>query len=337
MEPARNAISTEILGKLDCRLLSTVSQDENEQQWLLNRTRGIGGSDIGTVCDVNNFSTKRILYLVKTGQYDEPLEESSAAKERMYFGHLLEPIVANEYARRTGKEIYNPKSTFMHKEYDWCLANPDRFILDENGYPIGILECKTSSEFMNSEWYDGDVPISYIYQVLWYMFVTGLRFGAIAGLIGGNKFYQYEVPYNEEIVQEILLPQARDFWFGNILALKEPPLDGSGASTEFAKRAYADCVKNSEISFTGDSVNDLANLIYDTKKKIKELERIEAEAENRIKDMMKEHEIAYTADRIMKWSPRSQRRVDTEVLKLMFPDVYQACLKQLNYRVFTIK
>lgn len=333
----QNAVSTELLGFLNCRLLSTVSQEEDEKQWLANRTRGIGGSDIGTICGVNNFSTRRMLYLVKTGQYEANEDETNAAKERMHFGHVLEPIVADEYFRRTGNNVVNPKATFMHREFDWCLANPDRFIIDEKGKPIGILECKTGSEFMNSEWFDGDVPTSYVYQVLWYMFVTGLRYGAIAGLIGGNKFYHYEIPYNEEIVETVLIPAAREFWFENIMQLKEPLLQGSDVDSDLAKKLYADCVKNSEISFTGDNANDLANLIFDTKKQIKELEKIEQEAENRFKDMMKENEIAYTSDRIVKWSPRSQRRVDTDKLKLLYPEIYEACLKQLNYRVFTVK
>ena len=123
----------------------------------------------------------------------------------------------------------------------------------------------------------------------------------------------------------------------NIKKLIEPQIDGSDASTNFLKSQYANCVKNSEIQLLDETTNDLANLIVESKKKVKALEATIAEAENRIKEKMKDTEIAYTIDRTCKWSPRSQMRVNTDLLKANFPDVYEACKRQINYRVFTVK
>lgn len=327
----------DFLNGLHCNILSTVTQTEDEDTWLKNRTNGIGGSDIGTICGVNQFSSPRLLYLSKLGMYEDESADRTAAKERMHFGKVLEPIVADEFAIRSGLRVAVSPATYQHKEIEWALANIDRFIIDEEGRPYGILECKTSSEFMNNDWFEGDFSLSYLYQVQWYMFVTGLRVAHIAVIVGGNKFYSYEIPYNIELVKGTLLPSAEYFWEENIKKLIEPQIDGSEASTNFLKSQYAECVKNSEIQLLDETTNDLANLIVESKKKVKALEATIAEAENRIKEKMKDTEIAYTIDRTCKWSPRSQMRVSTDLLKANFPDVYEACKHQINYRVFTVK
>ena len=78
-------LSKDFLSYLDCRVLSTVLREDDEDAWLRTRTNGIGGSDIGTICGVNHFSSPRLLYLEKVGMYEN--EDRKAQLERMYFGH----------------------------------------------------------------------------------------------------------------------------------------------------------------------------------------------------------------------------------------------------------
>jgi predicted phage-related endonuclease len=61
------------------------------------------------------------------------------------------------------------------------------------------------------------------------------------------------------------------------------------------------------------------------------------EAQNRIKDRLKDHEIGYTQDYTIKWSPRSQSRVDSTALKENYPDVYQNVLKKIEFRAMYVK
>ena len=325
-----------------CHVFSTVAQDEDEPAWLSARNNGIGGSDIGAICGVSSFTTARQIYLRKTGQFTDPIGESNAANERMHFGHILEPIVAEEYARRTfsedgdhpGLTLYDYKGTLQHNKYSWALANVDRFICDSNGVPVGVLECKTTSEYMNNEWANGEILTSYLYQLNWYLFVTGLTWGAFACLVGGNKFYAYEVIRNDELIDEILIPRAKEFWEVNVCGLIEPELQAQ--DTEFINGMYNTAVKNSEISFTDDAFNNLAAKVYNCRAKIKELEAEKDAAQNAIKERMKDNEIAYCADYTVRWSLRNQSRVDTSLLKARYPEVYADCLKRSSYRVMTI-
>lgn len=317
------------------RVVSTVSQQENEEEWLAVRNKGIGGSDVGAICGVSPFSSARQIYFNKTGQFEEALKPGAAAQERMHFGHLLEPIVADEFAQRTGKKLVEMGATVYHKDYPWRRANVDRLIVDDDGKPYGILECKTTSEYNNDEWESGDILLSYVYQLNWYMHILDLTYGAFACLVGGNKFYYYEVFRNDELLNETIIPTVTDFWFNNVQALKEPELQAQ--DTEFANTVFAEVVKNSEIALEDEESNSLANTVFECKVKIKELTQIMEEAQNRLKDRLKDKEIGYCRDYTIKWSPRSQKRVDTLMLKTDFPEIYEKCIKQTEFRVFTIK
>lgn len=318
----------------NCKVLSTVSQEADEETWLANRSKGIGGSEVGAICGVNKYSSPRLVYLKKTGQYDP--EFSDASRERMYWGHVLEPVVASEFERRTGKKVVVSPATLQHKDHPWALANIDRFIVDDNGVPYGILECKTADSRMLDDWAEGDVPVSYIYQLTWYLLITGLKYGAFACLVGGNKFFYYEVYFNDDLAEEIF-QKANHFWNYNVKNAIEPDLIGNDADTEFVKEQHPDVDKNAEITLQDDEYNELAERIFHGKVKIKELEAEIDEAANRLKEKMGRNEIAYTTDHTIKWSARTANRVDTERLKVEFPDIYKKVIKASSYRVFTIK
>ena len=199
-------ITKELLSYLpNVTVVSTVRQEDDEKEWLNVRTKGIGGSDIGAICGVSPFSSARQIYFNKTGQFQDALKPGAAAQERMRFGHLLEPIVADEFARRTGKKLLEIDATFCHKDFPWRRANVDRLIVDDDGKPYGILECKTTSEYNNDEWEEGEILLSYMYQLNWYLHILDLKYGAFACLVGGNKFYYYEVFRNDELIASISL------------------------------------------------------------------------------------------------------------------------------------
>ena len=329
-------VTKDLLSHLpNATVVSTVRQEDNEQEWLAVRNKGIGGSDIGAICGVSPFSSARQIYFKKTGQFEDALQPGAESRERMHFGHLLEPIVADEFARRSGKKLLEIDATFAHKDFPWMRANVDRLIVDDNGVPYGILECKTTSEYNNEEWENGDILLSYVYQLNWYLHILDLTYGAFACIVGGNKFYYYEVCRNDELIQNTLIPAAKSFWYDNVLALKEPELQAT--DTEFANTVYSEVKKNSEVMLIEDTENELARTVFECKAKIKELQNILEEAQNRLKDRLQEHEIGYCRDYTVKWSPRSQTRVDNEVLKREFPEVYERCKKTISFRVMTVK
>jgi putative phage-type endonuclease len=327
----------------NCRLVSTVKQEEDEAAWLATRTKGLGGSDVGAICGVSPFTSAKQIYFKKTGQYEDLLNPGTASKERMHFGHMLEPVVANEYAQRTGSKLIDMNCTVCHKDYPWALANIDRLIVEEvmaeNGTiidkPIGILECKTTGEYNNEEWENGEILGSYLYQLNWYLWILGLEHGVFACLVGGNKFYHYDVYRDDSLLTNTIIPQSEYFWYKNVLELVEPEMQS--VDSEFVKAMHPDCDLGSEITFLEEHINGLVETIVDCKAKIKELKKIQDEAENRFKDKLGRHEIGYTQDYTVKWSPQTQMRVDTDLLKTTFPEIYDKVKKPTKFRKMSIK
>lgn len=70
-------------------------------EWLEDRRKGIGGSDVGTILGLNKWKSPYQLWLEKTGQVE--LDESNS--EPAYWGNVLEEIVAKEFTERTGKKF----------------------------------------------------------------------------------------------------------------------------------------------------------------------------------------------------------------------------------------
>ena len=138
----------------------------NRESWLRERRRGIGDrSDIGAILGLSRWRSPLDVYLDKIGEAEE--QESSDA---MYWGTVLEGIVADEYARRTGKKVRKINAILACEGEPWRRASVDRLVIGERK----ILECKTAGAHMGHEWGpDGsdEVPDVYRAQVAWYQHV----------------------------------------------------------------------------------------------------------------------------------------------------------------------
>src|SRR4051812_15586116 len=86
------------------RLVSTT--DLSRDDWLAVRKTGIGSSDAGAAVGLNPYQSQLELWMIKTGRDGglpkiDPNDETSP----MYWGTLLEPIVAAHYTKRTGNRV----------------------------------------------------------------------------------------------------------------------------------------------------------------------------------------------------------------------------------------
>ena len=122
-----------------CILVDTSNLPESE--WLEWRRKGIGGSDAAAILGISPFATARDLY------YDKlkilPFEEGEDNWVAKKMGHLLEDLVAEIFAQKTGYRIFQVKKMFHHPDYPWMLADVDFFAELPDG-TIAILEIKTS-------------------------------------------------------------------------------------------------------------------------------------------------------------------------------------------------
>ncbi|MFP7702168.1 YqaJ viral recombinase family protein [Bacillus sp. C15] len=303
--------------------------DMSRDEWLLERRKGIGGSDASVILGINKWQTPFELWLDKTGQV--PVSESGS--EAAYFGSLLEDIVAKEFEVRSGKKVRRKKSMLKHPEYDFILANVDRMIVGEKA----ILECKTTSAYNLKEWEDNEIPDSYIVQVQHYLGVLGPEYkkAYFAVLIGGNKFVWKEIERDDELIAMIFQAEV-EFWNEKVLGGKAPVLDGSSAAEEYLKQRYSEAEGGKVVDLTSANKTRIQQYLQ-LKEQINELTLQAKELENQIKHEMKEAEYGFIANYQTSWKSVSTNRIDSQKLKEQFPDVYEKVTKEVQYRRFGIK
>lgn len=277
------------------KIISTVNLPREE--WLKARRGGIGGSDIGAIMGLNPFSSPHQVFLEKTAAYEKDLSENEA----VYWGNVLEDVVAKEFERRTGKHVRKMNALIRSTRTPFAFANVDRMIVGEDAG----LECKTTNAFSSDEWKDGEVPASYICQCQWYMFVTGLQKWHIACLIGGQKFVHYEIVRDDELI-EYMLEKATDFWENNVLTGEAPPLGGARADDDFLADKYP-ISNGGEVKLTSE-ISSIAEALLRIKELQKEQEKQKKALENQIKDYLGEAERGESARVIVSWKTQNGAR-----------------------------
>src|SRR5690606_28440496 len=104
------------------RLVSTTGM--SEQEWLGVRRKGIGGSEIAAIAGLSPFETPLSVYLRKIGELPDKEET-----EAMYWGSVLENVIAEEYKRRHPEvRVRRVNAVLQHPEVPYFLANIDREI-----------------------------------------------------------------------------------------------------------------------------------------------------------------------------------------------------------------
>ncbi|MNW38755.1 YqaJ-like viral recombinase domain protein [compost metagenome] len=298
------------------------------EEWLEYRRRGIGGSDIAAICSISKWRTPMHVYLEKLGE--SPEEFKSEAAE---WGTRLEPLIADKFAQEHPDwAIIEKKVIYCHPEQEWALANLDRMIIcPKRGR--GILEIKTASEYLKHEWDNGNIPDYYYVQLQWYLYIMNLDFGYFATLIGGNRYREYEVYRDDELITQIVR-LAEDFWVHYVQARHCPPADGSDACSKLLSRLYPEAKPAMVLPL--QDIADL-ELYLNHKQQLKILETTIAALENRFKSYLGIHELGIAGPYKLKWENRTRTGIDSSKLKENYPDIYEACLKQTHYRQFSVK
>ncbi|NLT94836.1 MAG: hypothetical protein GXW85_04770 [Clostridia bacterium] len=304
-------------------LVSTLDMERSE--WLEYRKRGIGGSDAAAIAGLSPWKSPIAVWLEKTSQV-EPEEPGEAA----YWGKVLEDIVAQEFAKRTGFKVRRRNAILQHHEYPWMIANVDRLVVGDNAG----LECKTTSAFNAKEWEQDEVPAQYLVQVQHYMAVTGYSAWWLAVLIGGNTFIYKKIERDNELIQQ-LIEIEKDFWENHVLAGVPPEMDGSTASTELLQRMYPEG-KPAAIDLPSDA-GELIETLDFLNEELKALEERKAECENRLKAMLGENEAGRFGERLVTWKNIVSNRFDSKTFAKDYPELYEKYLKTSKYRKFAVK
>jgi putative phage-type endonuclease len=187
-----------------------------------DRTKYLGGSDIGAILGLSPFKSPLAVWMEKTGKEVKPVDSLP-----LRFGSFAEEFVASEYAKATGFALRHDESIYIHSEHSYISAHIDRFVhsdgLDQAA--TKILECKTANPFSRAQWGEvgsDQVPMSYLCQTVWYMAITGIEKTDLAVLFGNSDFRIYTIVRDPEL-ENLVLEKAHHFWHEHVLKDIPPP------------------------------------------------------------------------------------------------------------------
>lgn len=211
----------------------TTTTYTTREAWLEARQAGIGASDAAAVLDLSQWTGPLALYCEKLGI--APLE--AAEVEALEWGLALQAPIAARYARETKRTVIDPGPYTIHHsaEHPFMLATLDGLV-DDPARGRGVLEIKTTGAWHADAWADGEAPLPYQIQVQHQLAVTGLAWGSLAVLVGGQKFYWLDVDRNQAFI-DALIAREREFW-ARVEQRDPPPPDASESCRDLLKRLY---------------------------------------------------------------------------------------------------
>lgn len=204
----------------------------NREEWLQNRFKGLGGSEISAVVGCNPYMDNITLWEYKTGRRTpEDISEMPYVKYGNQAEHHLRELFKLDFPEYSVGYVEN--NSFKNSKYPWALASLDGWIEDKDGRK-GILEIKTTEilQSMQKEKWREQIPQNYYCQVLFYMAVYEADFAILKAQL---KAYFNGLPYlqikhykieRSEVEADIdyLMKKGEEFWNKYVLTDTKPPL-----------------------------------------------------------------------------------------------------------------
>ena len=203
----------------------------SHEDWLRNRQRSIGGSEISAVVGHNPYMGNATLWEIKTGRRkaddisSEPyVQYGTQAEEHL---RALFALDFPEY-----KVIYEENNSFTNDRYPFAQASLDGWLEDENGR-LGVLEIKTT-EILRAgqrEKWKNRIPMQYYTQILMYLAVLEADFCVLKAQLKSchdgevtltTKHYFIERCEVEDDIS-YLMSEGEKFW-RYVVEDKRPPL-----------------------------------------------------------------------------------------------------------------
>jgi putative phage-type endonuclease len=175
----------------------TAAVRQGTPAWRDARRALVTATDFGPILGLSPWKAEADLADEKlTGRSDE----SNLA---MRVGTALEPLIASEYTRETGRRVQRIRNLIRHPSIEWAAASPDRRVVGERR----LVELKWTGS--RSRFADG-VPPDVQAQCQWMLGILGWPVCDVAVLIGGRELQVIPVEYDDDTF-EGLVDIAQDF------------------------------------------------------------------------------------------------------------------------------
>lgn len=240
-----------------------------EEQWLLKRRNGIGGSDAGAVMDLNKWASPLTVYLDKKGlsHFD-----GNRATER---GSWLEEPIREKAKEALGVMIEECPYMFTSATHPFMSANIDGlvYIQDEkeiNGISLSGLgghEIKTTQR--GDDFSEHEIPDSYFAQVQHYMAVLELPWFILSAyFIDRHEFRHYVIQCDDAFISRLIKAE-KDFWENFIEKGIMPAPSGIDAESDAINALFTGCATTLILDSEAESMSAEYLLINSQMKDLK--------------------------------------------------------------------
>jgi predicted phage-related endonuclease len=181
----------------------------DREKWLQERKKGLGGSDIGAIFNLD-FGCARALAYDKTNVPEDFPKHETAEMER---GTLLEPVIRQLYNMRTGRPAIKPEPYIVwSKDYAHMFVSMDAITSDALKATNGYAEFKCVNRFVMKKFKKEGLRRSYILQMQHGLHVSGFTWGSFGILcLDPWEFAYFDVNQDREL-QGMLVEREAEYW-----------------------------------------------------------------------------------------------------------------------------
>jgi len=284
-------------------------------QWLEERRKGIGGSDVAAILGLSPFKTAFQVYQEKRREI-----ESWEGNETTDWGKRMEPAIRQWYSDTTGRAVRLPDKILYNPQYPFMLASIDGFTDDPRGVEIKTARSPKGWGAPRTN----EIPDYYAVQVHHYMIVTAFPVFDVAVSIGGGHPVLYEVEADKEI-SDMIIDTEEAFWKRVQDGNPPDPVTYSDAVARFGKIKCTGAIR------AGAGILRGVNLLHEIRNKKAELEEAEEQIKKELISFLGESAdtlIDSSGNTILTYKLSAGRKLfDSKTLKKDHPEIYQQYLK----------
>lgn len=296
---------------------------KTREEWLNNRTMGIGASEAASVLGLNPWESPYQLWRRKKG-LDAPKVENFAMKA----GHYLEDAVSKFYADESHCTIIKSSTddfTILDTDHPMLRVSPDRTFwragARHNDKEKSILECKTTQMQIDPD----NIPKHWFCQLQMNLGVGEYKDGALAWLTMGREFGYLDVDFDPDFYGW-MKGELIKFWELYIEGDEIPQsVTADDVLIKFNKHTPGkEVVATEEILEELDRLNDLKSDIKDNEKEAKEIE-------NDLKLFFEDAESIVDSNGkvLATWkAPKPSMTFDKKAFQAENPDLYASYCKE---------
>jgi putative phage-type endonuclease len=184
------------------------------------RQQGIGASETVILFPEipNSYSTPYQLWMLKTGR----VERDQEMNDFQWWGHKLEPAIAERYEYETGETLEHRPDTVIHPRLPFMLCHPDRYVFGKRK----LVEIKTA-QYSPEQWGEAGtdhIPPAYLIQCQHQMACTGYeQVDLIVFFVNFRQSRIYTIKRDDEFIAT-LESTIIHFWNNHVLADVAPDL-----------------------------------------------------------------------------------------------------------------